>query len=132
VRGLTVGIAVASLVLVGCRGSKTPEQVVRAWSEARNSGDDERAADLFATNAKIIAGDSVSFLRTHDQAVAFMKGLGWCGPIIKLVSRDSDVTARFSLVTRAAGSCRGRGRERGSVFFRIRDGRIVVFDLIGA
>jgi hypothetical protein len=59
---------------VGCRGSKTPEQVVRAWSEARNSGDDERAADLFATNAKIIAGDSVSFLRTHDQAVAFMKG----------------------------------------------------------
>ena len=129
---LAIGVIAAALVLAGCGGSESPEHVVRAWSKALNSGDNEAAGALFATNAKFVAGDYIEILRTRKQAVALNAGLGWCGPIVKLAAKGGDVTARFALATRGTAPCDRRGGERGSVFFQIRDGKIVLFDQIGA
>jgi hypothetical protein len=129
---LAIGAIATALVVAGCGGSKSPEHVARAWSKALNSGDNEAAGALFAKNAKFVAGDYIEILRTREQAIALNARLGWCGPVVKLAAKGSDVTARFALVTRGTAPCdRGSG-ERGSVFFRIRDGKIVVFDQIGA
>jgi hypothetical protein len=35
------------------------------------------------------------------------------------------------LASRPSGHCEHGGRERGSVYFRVRDGKIVFFDQIG-
>jgi hypothetical protein len=105
---------------------------VRAWSKALNSGDNDAAGALFATNAKVVAGDSIRILRTREQAVALNAGLGWCGPIVKLGVNGRDVTARFALVTRGVAGCDRRGGERGSVFFQVEHGKIVLFDQVGA
>ncbi len=105
---------------------------MRAWSKALNSGDNDAAGALFATNAKFVAGDSIRILRTREQAVALNAGFGWCGPIVKLAVNGGDVTARFALVTRGEAGCDGRGGERGSVFFQVEHGKIVLFDQVGA
>jgi hypothetical protein len=123
-------ILVAALV-AGCGGSQSPEQVARAWSKAFNRGDNSAAAGLFAANAKVIAGDSVRVLRDRPQAVAFNAGLPCAGRIIKLKTVGAEVTVTLALADRSTHQCRGVG-ERASVVLRIRDGKIVVFDQIGA
>lgn len=128
---ILVAIAAAALA-AGCGGLRSPEQVVRAWSEALNRGDVDAAAALFAPNAKTVAGDSIRILHTRKQAVAYNAEIRWCGPIVKLAARGGDVMAMFALHQRAAGRCDGRGGEHGSVYFEIRDGKIVLFDLVGA
>jgi hypothetical protein len=40
------------------------------------------------------------------------------------------VTVTFALADRSTHQCRAVG-ERGSIFFRVRDGKIVLFDQIG-
>jgi hypothetical protein len=122
----------SALLVAGCGGSKSPEDVVRSWSKALNSGDNDGAADLFAANAKFVAGDSIRFFRTHEQAVAFNASVDWCGPIVRLAARGAEVMAQFALVTRATGRCDSTGGEGASVFFRIRDSKIVLFDQVGA
>src|SRR5437588_5415596 len=129
---LTIVALAAATGAAGCGGGSTsPPDVVRAWSKAVNRGDNEAAARLFGPRVKFVAGDYVTVVRGHERAVAFNAGLGWCGPIVRLVAKGTDVTAQFALATRAAGRCTA-GRERGSVFFRIRHGKIVLFDQIGA
>jgi hypothetical protein len=117
--------------LAGCGGSHSPEHVVRAWSAAFNSGDNDGAADSFAAGAKVIAGDSVRALRNRHQAVAFNADLPCSGRIVNLEAAGAEVTATFELADRATHRCRGVG-ERGSIVFRVRDGKIVVFEQIGA
>jgi hypothetical protein len=124
-------IAILVALLAGCGGSESPERVVRAWSKAFNGGDNNGAADLFAAGAKVIAGDSVRVLRNRDQAVAFNAGLPCSGRIVRLKAARAEVTAIFDLADRGTRQCGGIG-ERGSIFFRIREGKIVVFDQIGA
>lgn len=125
-----IAVSIVAL-LAGCGGSRSPEHVVRAWSKAFNTGDNNGAADLFAAGAKVIAGDSIRVLRNRDQAVAFNAGLPCSGRIIKLKAAGAEVTAMFELADRATHRCRGVG-EHGSILFHIRDGKIVVFDQIGA
>jgi hypothetical protein len=127
---LTAAAIFVAALTAGCGGSQSPEHVVRAWSKAFNVGDNKAAADFFAADAKVIAGDSVRVLRNRDQAVAFNAGLPCSGRIVKLKTVDAEVTATFALADRATHQCRGVG-ERGSVFFRIREGKIVVFNQIG-
>ena len=66
----------------------------------------------------------------YAQALAFNRGLRWCGPIVRLARHGDEVVARFWLRTR--GHCERGGGERGSVAFTVRDGKIVFFDQIGA
>jgi hypothetical protein len=121
----------ATSILAGCGSSQSPERVVRAWSKAFNSGDNNGAAHFFAAGAKVLAGDSIRVLRSRDQAVAFNTGLPCSGRIVELKAAGAEVTATFELADRARHRCRGVG-ERGSILFRIRHGKIVVFDEIGA
>ena len=122
---------VAVSYLAGCGGSQSPEHVVRAWSKAFNTGDNDGAAGSFAAGAEVIAGDSVRVLRSRHQAVAFNAGLPCSGRIVNLKSAGAEVTATSELADRATHQCRGVG-ERGSILFRVHDGKIVVFDQIGA
>jgi hypothetical protein len=85
----------------------------------------------FAVDGKVIAGDSVRVLRDLDQAVAFNAGLPCSGRIVRLRAAGAEVTATLALADRSTHQCRGVG-ERGSILVRIRDGKIVVFDQIGA
>jgi hypothetical protein len=121
----------AAAPLAGCGGSQSPERVVRVWSKAFNTGDNDGAADSFAAGAKVIAGDSVRVLRSRQQAVAFNAGLPCSGRLVNLKAAGAEVTATLELADRATHRCRGVG-ERGSILFRVRDGKIVVFDQIGA
>src|SRR2546421_541197 len=116
---LTIVALAAATAAAGCGSDSTsPPDVVRAWSKALNRGDNESAALLFGPRVKFVAGDYVTVVRGHERAVAFNAGLGWCGPIVRLVAKGTDVTAQFALVTRGAGRC-AAGREHGSGFFRI-------------
>src|SRR5207302_7333600 len=61
---LLAALAVAGLLVAGCgsgshrktQAAQSPETVVRSWSRALNSGDNERAARLFAVHAEIVQG----------------------------------------------------------------------------
>jgi SnoaL-like domain len=127
-------LVLLAVAAAGCGGSsqRTPAQVVRAWSAAVNRGDDEAAAALFGSRVVFVAGDSRRVLRTRAQTLAFNRAIGWCGPIVRLVRTDEEIVAQFSLASRPSGHCERGGRERGSVAFRVRDGKIVRFDQIGA
>lgn len=118
--------------MAGCGASTSPEHVVRDWSKALNSGDNEAAGALFAANAKFVAGDYIKVLHTREEAVAFNTKLRWCGPIVKLAVKGGDVTAMFALVTRGSASCIGKRGGRASVFFQVENGKIVLFDQVGA
>ena len=124
-------LVVLAVAAAGCGGSshRTPAEVVRAWSAALNRGDEEAAAELFGPNAVFVAGDYQTVLRTREQVLAFHREMVWCGPIVRLRAQSDEVEAQFSLASRRR--CERGSRERGSVYFRIRDGKIVFFDLIG-
>jgi SnoaL-like domain len=126
-------LIVLAVAAAGCGGSshRTPAQVVRAWSAAWNRGDEEAAAALFGPKAVFVAGDYQTVLRTHAQVLAFHREMVWCGPIVRLAAHGDEVEAQFSLASRPTTHCERGGRERGSVYFRIRDGKIVFFDQIG-
>jgi hypothetical protein len=123
-----------AVAAAGCGGSghRTPAQVVRAWSAALNRGDEEAASALFGPKAVFVAGDYQTVLRTRAQVLAFHREIGWCGPIVRLAREGEEIVAQFSLASRRSGRCERGGGERASVAFRIRDGKIVFFDQIGA
>jgi SnoaL-like protein len=123
-----------AVAAASCGGSshRTPAQVVRAWSAALNRGDEEAAAALFGPKAVFVAGDYQTVLRTRAQVLAFHREIGWCGPIVRLAREGEEIVAQFSLASRRSGRCERGGGERASVAFRIRDGKIVFFDQIGA
>jgi hypothetical protein len=122
-----------AVAAAGCGGSshRTPVQVVRAWSSAVNRGDEEAAVALFGPNAVFVAGDYQTVLRTRADVLAFHREMVWCGPIVRLAAHGDEVEAQFSLASRPTAHCERGGRERGSVYFRIREGKIVFFDQIG-
>ena len=127
-------LASAALVVVlaaGCGGgSPSPESVVRAWSKALNAGDNEGAADLFATGAEVVQGTSVVHFRSHSEAVAWNAGLPCSGRIVSLTRDGPTVSATFLLGDRAASPCDAPGQTAKAVF-RIRDGKIVLWHQIG-
>jgi hypothetical protein len=127
-------LVVLAVAAAGCGGSsyRTPAQAVRAWSAAVNRGDDEAAAALFGSRVVFVAGDSRLVLRNRAQALMFHRALSWGGPIVRLAARGKEVDAQFSLASRPNGHCERGGRERGSVSFRVRDGKIVFLDQTGA
>ena len=120
----------------GCGGGahstgRSPESVVRAWSVAINSNDNEAAARLFAPNARVIQGPLDIHLRTHRLAVAFNASLPCSGRVV-LLFRDGDVvTATFALGPRGGDypPCIGSG-DRAAAAFTIRRGRIVEWQQI--
>src|ERR687886_1758152 len=117
-------LVVLAVAAAGCGGSshRTPAEVVRAWSAALNRGDEEAAAALFGPNAVFVAGDYQAVLRTREQVLAFHREMVWCGPIVRLAAKGNEVEAQFSLASRPTAHCERGGHERGSVYFRVRNG----------
>lgn len=128
---LALGLA-SLLVAAGCGGSSpSPESVVRAWSEALNSDDNERAADLFATDAEVVQGDQVVRLETHELAVEFNSSLPCSGKIVSISTQGDTATATFLLGDRETSRCDGPG-QRATAVFRVREGKIVLWHQTGS
>lgn len=117
-------------LLAGCGAGETisaaPVSVVRTWSSALNAGDNDRAANLFARDAKVVQSGAVTILHSHADAVAFNVSLPCSGRIVELDRHGEDVTATFVLADRRTSRCDGPG-QRARAAFRIQRGKIVLW-----
>jgi hypothetical protein len=127
-------LLLAAALAAGCGGRgkpdapkpATPEQIVRAWSEALNRGDDREAAELFADGAKITQGDVEYMLADKGDRLGFNSGLPCSGEIVDLHANGGEVTATFQLGERTDHRCDAPGAKTTAIF-TIRSGRIVAF-----
>jgi limonene-1,2-epoxide hydrolase len=120
-------VAVVAFALTGCGGGDpSPQSVVRAWSEAVNSDDNEGAARLFAQGARVVQGTSVRRLKTFDEAQAWNASLPCAGRILSLSERGDEVRATFLLGNRSQSRCDGPG-ARALALVRVHDGKIVLW-----
>jgi limonene-1,2-epoxide hydrolase len=120
-------LVAAALLLTGCGSSSpSPESVVRAWSQALNTDDNERAADLFAPGAEVIQPGQVLKLRTHAEAVAWNSALPCAGQIVSIKTAGHTATATFELGDRPNSRCDGPG-QRATAIFRVVKGKIVLW-----
>jgi hypothetical protein len=115
-----------ALALAGCGGSRGPESVVRAWSDAVNAGDNDRAARLFADEAEIVQGTRVLVFHEGREARAWNEALPCAGRIVGLRARGDTVEATFVLSDRGARPCDAPGAT-ARVLARVRDGKIVLW-----
>ena len=120
-------IAAAAAAVAGC-GSSSPstESVVRAWSQALNTEDNQGAADLFARGAEVVQGNRVITLRTHAEAVEWNRELPCSGRIVSIESTGHTATATFELGDRSHSRCDGPG-QRATAIFRVVKGKIVLW-----
>jgi limonene-1,2-epoxide hydrolase len=117
----------AVALLAGCgSGEPSAESVVRAWSQALNDDDNDRAADLFARDAQVVQAGRELTLKTHADAVAWNAALPCSGKIISIDSHGNTATATFLLGNRRHSSCDGPG-ERASAIFKVVKGKIVLW-----
>lgn len=120
-------MALAAVALAGCGSSDpSPESVVRAWSQALNSDDNARAADLFAVGAEVVQQGQVRTLNTHAEAVRWNASLPCSGQIVSIRTSGQTATATFELDDRRHGRCDGPG-ERATAIFRVVKGKIVLW-----
>jgi limonene-1,2-epoxide hydrolase len=123
---VAVGLAAVAL-LAGCgSGAPSAESVVRAWSQALNDDDNDRAADLFARDAQVVQAGRELTLKTHADAVAWNAALPCSGKIVSIDSHGNTATATFLLGDRRHSSCDGPG-ERASAIFKVVKGKIVLW-----
>ena len=123
---IALGLVIAA-GLAGC-SSKPPSagSVVRAWSQALNSGDNEAAANLFAPGAKIVQAGLVLRLVTHQQAVAWNMALPCSGRIMRIVEHGDTARATFVLGDRQQTKCDGPG-ETTTAIVQVKRGKIVLW-----
>lgn len=123
---LTAVCLLAGLLLAGCgRGTIPPEAVVRAWSDAVNTGENERAADLLGRGAIVIQGAREQVLSTQADAVAWNHGLTCTSEVVRIQTHRDIVTTTFRLGDRGdEGSCATAGGT-ATVEFEVRHDRIV-------
>lgn len=120
-------LTATALLLPAC-GSSPPsaESVVRAWSQALNTDDNERAADLFAPGAEVVQPGQVLRLRTHADAVRWNSALPCAGRIVSIKTSGQTATATFELGDRRRSRCDGPG-QRATAIFRVVKGKIVLW-----
>jgi limonene-1,2-epoxide hydrolase len=122
-----LALALVAALLAGCASSAgSPEQVVREWSSALNASDNDRAANLFAHDARVIQSGVVITFHTHEEAVAWNRSLPCSGRVVGIERHGPDVTATFELGDRKESVCDGPG-ERARALFRVVHGKIVIW-----
>jgi hypothetical protein len=120
---------VAALVLLvlgtaGC-GGDSPEEVVRAWSDALNHGLNGDAGALFAAGAVAVSGTGEELvLSTREEAASFNASLPCQGKIIAISTEETRVTATFLLDMRGTFACPAPGTVDTAVI-TVEDGKIV-------
>jgi limonene-1,2-epoxide hydrolase len=118
---------VAGALFAGCgSGPPSAESVVRAWSQALNEDDNDRAADLFADGAEVVQAGRVVTLRTHDDAVAWNAALPCSGRIVSITTHANTAKATFLLGDRRHSKCDGPG-ARATAIFKVVKGKIVLW-----
>jgi limonene-1,2-epoxide hydrolase len=123
-RLVLVGAVFAVAAVSAAQASPSPASVVRAWSRALNTNDNERAASLFAPNARVIQPGIDVRLNSHRLAVAFNQALPCAGRIVEIRVSGERATATFVLGTRPKHRCDGPG-QRAAALFVVHDGKIV-------
>jgi len=109
------------------RETRSPAQVVRAWSRDLNANRNEAAARLFAPGARIVEPPSLDVrLGTHALAVAFNASLPCGGRIARLQVHGARVVATFVLGERPHHTCDGPGAKAAALFV-VRNGRIALW-----
>jgi len=117
--------AAATLVVAGpAAAAGKPPDVVRAWSAALNANDNERAARLFALNARVVQPGIDVPLTSHKLAVAFNDSLPCAGKIIAIAVTGNRATATFVLAQRPKHKCDAPGVKAAALFV-VRAGKIV-------
>lgn len=99
---------------------------MREWSDALNSGDNERAADLFAHGAQVVQNNTVLFLQTHEDAVEFNSALPCSGKIVEVKTDNDTATATFVLGDRKASRCDSPG-AKATAAVKVLHGKIVLW-----
>ena len=127
---LLAGLALAAAACGG-HHSASPASVTRAWSHALNTGDNERAGELFAPNAQVVQGTSSIRLRTLADAIRWNASLPCSGRILEVETRGDEATATFELGDRATSACDAPG-ARASAIFEVRGGKIVLWHQIAS
>ncbi len=123
---IALGLFLAVLA-AGCGGDPpSPESVVRAWSTAINTDDNEGAAELFAPGAEVIQLGRTITLDSEAEALAFNASLPCSGQILTITEQGDMVTTVFRLEDRETQPCDGPGVEV-TARFRVRDGKIVLW-----
>jgi limonene-1,2-epoxide hydrolase len=124
VRARHAAALVLALVAAGCGGA-SPEEVVRAWSDALNHGLNDDAGALFAPKAVAVSGTGDEIVLTNQaDAVAFSASLPCQGKIIALSTDGNRVTATFLLDMRGTFACPAPSTVDTTVF-TVEDGKIV-------
>jgi hypothetical protein len=101
----------------------SPPAIVRAWSRALNTNDNEAAAALFARGARVIQ-PGVDVRLTAKLAVAFNASLPCGGRITRIQRQGDHVTATFLLTERPRHACDAPGKKAAALFV-VRKGLIV-------
>jgi hypothetical protein len=97
------------------------ERVIRAWLEALNAGEFERAGGFFARGA-VVEQIGETRLRTRAAAIAFNRSLPCRGDLTDVDDQGRTVLGAFRLREGRGGRCAAGGFAR--VRFLIRDGKI--------
>jgi limonene-1,2-epoxide hydrolase len=122
--------AVATLVVAGpAAAAGKPREVVRAWSAALNANDNERAARLFALNARVVQPGIDVPLTSHKLAVAFNDSLPCAGKIVAIAVAGNRATATFVLAERPKHKCDAPGVKAAALFV-VRSGKIVRWEQV--
>jgi limonene-1,2-epoxide hydrolase len=111
------------------RSTRSPVQVVRAWSRDLNANRNEAAARLFARNARVVQPGLDLFLTTLELAVQFNDALPCAGTITRVQVHGATVTATFLLGERPKHRCDGPGAKAAAVFV-VRKGKIVLWEQV--
>jgi len=122
--------AVLAMAAAGtAQAAATPAAVVRAWSRALNTNDNERAARLFAPNARVVQPGVDVRLNTHALAVAFNAALPCAGRIVEIRVSGNRATATFVLGERPKHRCDAPGVKAAALFV-VRRGKIVLWQQV--
>ena len=122
--------AVLAMAAAGtAQATATPAAVVRAWSRALNTNDNERAARLFARNARVVQPGVDVRLNTHALAVAFNAALPCAGRIVEIRVSGNRATATFVLGERPKHRCDAPGVKAAALFV-VRRGKIVLWQQV--
>jgi limonene-1,2-epoxide hydrolase len=121
--------AVGSGIAQGAQETRTPTQVVRAWSHALNTNDNVGAARLFAYNAHVVQPGVDAILFSARLARIFNEGLPCGGEITRLQVSKRAIVATFRLHERPKHRCDAPGTLAAALFV-VQKGRIVLWEQV--
>jgi len=127
--GAALAVAAAgSGAALATTDTPSPATVVRAWSKALNTNDNEAAAQLFAPGARVVQPGVDVRLTSHALAVAFNEALPCAGRIVRIAVKGERATATFVLGHRPKHACGARPGERAAALFVVHEGKITLWE----